>query len=78
MGKFFLGLAIGVAVSCVAYVGGFGFYPGIFAVVVCGKLIGATILLSSTRWRAAAGGVYLSLPVGALIFFGVCAANFKI
>ena len=42
------------------------------------KLCSAVTMLCFRDWRPAGAGVLISLPLGGLIFFGACAANFKI
>lgn len=75
---FFLGLAMGVIASCVAYIGGSGFHWELIVWLAVGKLVTAAVVAVIPKLHAVAGGILLSMPVGALIFFGACTANFKI
>lgn len=41
-------------------------------VFLTAKLVAGILLSSSSRWKSAGGGLFISLGVGALIFLGTC------
>ncbi len=42
------------------------------------KLVAAVTCMCFPRWRPLGAGIFISMIVGFMIFFGVCASNFKI
>jgi hypothetical protein len=79
-----VGLGAGILVSVIVWVGGWKYLDqsragGTAIVIVPGaKLIVGVTLLCIRGWRGFGGGMLMSLAFGVLIFFGACAANFKI
>jgi hypothetical protein len=81
--KFFAGFVSGCLISGVVWPLGWhyitegqGGWLGYAVPVV--KISAAIAFLSTRDWRAAGAGVLVSLAVGFMIFFGTCAANFKV
>jgi len=82
--QFFFALVIGVAASGIIWWGAFR-PPGtddqmerLILLVPGLKVLAALPLLLFRRSRPAAAGLLLSLPIGVLIFFGVCAATWRL
>lgn len=84
--RFLLGLGVGVAASAVIWFSIFpfidtnpqsptGFLVYSLLVVPMAKTFLAMILLNLPAWRSCGIGLLLSIPVGALLFFGACAMN---
>jgi hypothetical protein len=78
-----LGLAIGSAVSALFWIAGWDTLvehgSGIAVYLLpLAKAVAAVFLLAVPGWRSFGTGLLLSIAVGALIFFGTCAANFKV
>lgn len=85
-GGFLLGLGAGIAASAVIW---FCFFPivnahplapgklfALFALAVpTVKVVLVIRLMARPLWRSCALGLFISIPVGGLIFFGACAAN---
>jgi len=76
--KLMAGLGVGTGVSLIVWVGGWTYVSGtaIWLVPVA-KLVAATVFFSIPKWRSVGGGILLSIGLGALIFLGQCAANFR-
>ena len=71
------GLSAGIVASAVIWILGFSFQSSSAVVVLALCAIGlkyvvATVLVCMRGWRSFAIGMFLSLPIGAVIFFGVC------
>jgi hypothetical protein len=76
--KVFIGLAIGTAVSAVAWLLLWRYFGWVLLVsVIGGKLIAVVGLARVPGWRPVAQGVLISIAVGAFIFFGKCASGFE-
>jgi len=74
---FKMGAAAGVCVSAVAYLGFWNatFKTGTvlpFVIVVSLKILAFVVLQFVKRWRSFGVGVLVSMPLVALIFFGIC------
>lgn len=77
--KFILGLVIGSAASLLVYL---WFWHNVnnadqlTAIVLGGyvlaKLVAATAATATSKWRPLGAGLFASLAVGFLIFFGLC------
>lgn len=85
-GRFLLGLGVGVAASAVIWLSFFPYVraypqspidsPEIVLFAVPGaKILLTMALLNLPAWRSCGIGLLLSIPVGALIFFGACALD---
>jgi hypothetical protein len=73
------GLGVGTLVSLLVWVGGWKYVnEQALLLVPCVKLLAGVVLLCIRGWRAFGTGIILSIAIGVLIFFGQCAANFKI
>src|SRR5258708_2331602 len=77
------GLGLGILVSVIVWVGGWKYLEKssagvsvMVAVPAAKLLVGVTFLCIRGR-RGFGGGILMSLAFGLLIFFGACAANFK-
>jgi len=84
-GRYFLGgLFIGVAISAAVWIAGWNAFDrsswgmGIVGSVVLGKFFASLATLLSQKWRHLGIGLLVSLPIGALIFFGSCAMHFHL
>jgi hypothetical protein len=81
--EFLGGAAAGTIVSAVTWI--ITFYADktgssilIFLVLIPVVKVAMSItFLCLHRWRMLGAGILVSLPLGALIFFGVCASNIK-
>ena len=74
------GLSVGVALSAVIWMVGFAFssQETIVVMALCAaglKYLIALVLVFFRDWRSFALGLFASLPVGAVIFFGVCSLS---
>ena len=76
-----IGLVAGAAVSAIVWGAAWhpimegGHYGTWLVAIPLGKIIVAGALLASPRTRTAAAGVFISLTLGFLIFFGSCFAH---
>jgi hypothetical protein len=80
--KFIAGLLLGSAVSAIVWAGGWKYVNdgrlGFLIWVVPLLKLGVSIAcFFNQRWRAFGLGLLLSIGIGLLIFFSVCAANFR-
>jgi hypothetical protein len=87
--RFLVGLGGGVAASALIWFSFFpyfdtnpqsptGFLVYSLLVVPVAKIFLAIVLIKGpSSWRSSGFGLLLSIPVGALIFFGACAVNWK-
>jgi hypothetical protein len=77
--RFFAALAIGAAVSAIAWIMGWNVVDKQVAAlifIIPGIKVAASIAFFTQRgWRSAGAGLLTSIPIGALIFFGSCAAH---
>ena len=74
------GLSVGVVLSAVIWIGGFAFssHESIVVMSLCAvglKYLIALVLVFYRDWRSFALGLFASLPLGAVIFFGVCSLS---
>ncbi|CAN5363204.1 hypothetical protein BH09PLA1_BH09PLA1_05090 [soil metagenome] len=81
--KLIAGLTIGVILSAITWFTLFGRdsnQPLATAMLVLlgSKYVAALTLVWFRDWRPLSIGIFLSVPIGAVIFFSACAANFKI
>ncbi|HZK81463.1 MAG TPA: hypothetical protein VFC46_10360 [Humisphaera sp.] len=77
---FFVGLIAGTALSAIVWVGGFKsmdstFASGAILIIPAVKLTTGIIFLCRRGWRSLGAGILVSLALGFLIFFGVCAMH---
>ncbi|HWE00974.1 MAG TPA: hypothetical protein VG326_01095 [Tepidisphaeraceae bacterium] len=77
---FFAGLTLGTALSAIVWIIAFRFEIGMFAggamvVIPLLKLSTGIIFVCRRGWRSLGAGILVSLALGFLIFFGVCAAH---
>jgi len=76
------GLGLGILLSVIVWVGGWKYLgnEGLNAIVAVPliKLCAGVTFLCIRGWRGFGGGILMSLAFGVLIFFGACAANFKV
>jgi hypothetical protein len=82
--RFFLGLGAGVAVSAVVWILGWKPLTGVgggagmvvaLLLIPGSKLAGGIVCLCLRPWRMMGAGILVSIALGALIFFGVCAMH---
>src|SRR5438046_129219 len=71
------GLCAGVVLSAIIWIVGFSFVSNdtvmVMSLVAVGlKYLVAILLVFIREWRSFALGLFASLPLGAVIFFGVC------
>ena len=77
------GLLIGAALSCLMWIPAFAFggnsdsYVFFSLFLLAAKVIVAIVLACIRNLRPWGIGLLISLPIGAIIFFGACAANFN-
>jgi hypothetical protein len=82
--KFLYGVLAGTALSTITYLLAWGSdgrgdrAMGAAIILLAVKAIAAFIAFFIPGMRTFAGGVLLSIAFGFLVFFGLCAANFKI
>jgi hypothetical protein len=81
--RFFSGLALGTAMSAVVWIAGFdrlvNHGSGLALFLVPGVKLAAGICgLCLRGWRSFGAGILVSIALGFLIFFGVCATNLKL
>jgi hypothetical protein len=81
IGPLFLGIGLGSLLSFLAWVVGWQRFENNgqwMLVVVPGiKLAAGTVLVCIRGWRALGVGIFISLAVGFLIFFGACASHLR-
>jgi hypothetical protein len=70
------GLIVGIIVSAMIWILGFMLNNEtvfVIALVAAGaKYLAAIVMLFIREWRMFGVGLFVSLPIGAVIFFGVC------
>jgi hypothetical protein len=78
--QFLLALAIGTAASAFTWIVAWGSLAGVYFMVLVplAKLFIGIELRRRPPWKGFGAGLLASLAVGFLIFFSVCAANFRI
>ena len=78
------GLLIGGAISAVAWVGMWNVLRidsnaiPIFVVAGVKLVVSILLMVASSRFRFAGVGLLLSIPLGALIFFGACFGHLNV
>jgi hypothetical protein len=77
--QFLTALAIGTAASALVWIAGWDTTWGTLGAVLVplAKVIVAFRLRRHDAWKPAAAGLFASIGVGFLVFFSVCALNFK-
>jgi hypothetical protein len=83
LGKFTAGVALGSLISGAIWFGAWDYIDhgngGFLIIAVPGlKFVLGITGLCFRGWRMFAAGLLVSIPIGFLLFFGACAANFKI
>ena len=78
--RFFIGLIAGTAVSAVVWLIGFqtpdsAFGSGAVLILPTIKIVGGIACLCFPGWRSLGAGILVSLALGFLIFFGMCATH---
>jgi hypothetical protein len=84
--KFFAGAILGSLVSTAVWIPAFKYAGsgnqqiwGSMIFIIPGlKIVAAVTCICFRNWRPFGVGLLISIALGALIFFGACAANFKI
>ena len=77
---FFIGLIAGTALSAIVWIGGFKSLDSTVGgaamlIIPALKLTTGIIFLCRRGWRSLGAGILVSLAMGFLIFFGVCAMH---